>query len=253
MKQSIYETNGRAKEYSELALNLFSNCDHACTYCYAPLALHKDRQSFISNPIPRLALDDIEHGAFNQHKKGDTRRILLCFTCDPYMIAEQQTKITRNTIEILHKYDLNVIVLTKGGYRSMRDLDLLTPKDSYATTLTLTDNDLSKQYEPNAGLHSERIESLKEAYKLGIKTWVSFEPVIYPEQTFELLDLTKEFVGHYKCGKLNYQANKIGWRNYGWELKRRLDLYNCKFYFKVDLLKEMGINTENFKQTFICN
>ena len=30
----IYGPSGRAREYSSLALNLYGNCDHGCTYCY---------------------------------------------------------------------------------------------------------------------------------------------------------------------------------------------------------------------------
>lgn len=34
----IYKTTGRAREYSELAVNLYQGCAHACAYCYAPAA-----------------------------------------------------------------------------------------------------------------------------------------------------------------------------------------------------------------------
>ena len=33
--RTIYEPQGRAREYSPLALNHYQGCDHACTYCYA--------------------------------------------------------------------------------------------------------------------------------------------------------------------------------------------------------------------------
>ena len=31
----IYEPKGRAREYSELACNLYRGCTHGCRYCYA--------------------------------------------------------------------------------------------------------------------------------------------------------------------------------------------------------------------------
>ena len=34
---AIYETSGRAREYRELACNLYVGCDHACRYCYVPV------------------------------------------------------------------------------------------------------------------------------------------------------------------------------------------------------------------------
>ncbi len=256
MKQTIYETSGRAKEYSSLALNLFSSCDHGCRYCYAPLALHKDKTVFYKGSQPRVSVDDIEYGAKTfLHSLHKNDRVLLCFTCDPYQLSEAKTQITRDTIKILHNYGINVTILTKGGKRSMRDFDLLTPKDAYATTLTLCDNEASLRWEPNAALPSERIEALKEAKRLGIETWVSFEPVIYPYDTMQLLELSKDFTGHYKIGTLNYhpEGKLTDWQLFGREIKKRLDDYGLKYYFKKDLLTHMGVNPETFKQTFICD
>lgn len=33
---TIYEPQGRAREYSPLALNFFRDCTHGCIYCYVP-------------------------------------------------------------------------------------------------------------------------------------------------------------------------------------------------------------------------
>ena len=37
----IYEPKGRAREYGELALNLYSGCRHGCKYCYVPAVLRR--------------------------------------------------------------------------------------------------------------------------------------------------------------------------------------------------------------------
>jgi len=42
----IYEPKGRAREYAELAANLYSGCAHGCEYCYAPGALRVNRTDF---------------------------------------------------------------------------------------------------------------------------------------------------------------------------------------------------------------
>ena len=42
----IYETRGRAREYCELAANLYRGCSHGCIYCYAPSATYKTRENF---------------------------------------------------------------------------------------------------------------------------------------------------------------------------------------------------------------
>ena len=162
--------------------------------------------------------------------------------------------ITRSTILKLHKHGLNVVILTKGGKRSMRDFDILGPGDAYATTLTLLDPRQSREWEPGAASPIERIAVLREAHDRGIETWVSFEPVIYPEVTKELLLLTKDFVGHYKVGTMNYhpQGKTVDWKKFGWDMKREMDELGVHYYFKKDLLREMGVKPGDFLQTWMC-
>jgi DNA repair photolyase len=51
--KAIYEPSGKAKEYGNLACNLYKGCGHKCSYCYAPSVLRMDRQEFYNNPQPR--------------------------------------------------------------------------------------------------------------------------------------------------------------------------------------------------------
>lgn len=262
MRTVIYETTGRAKEFAELAINFYDFCSHGCVYCYSPLVIHKNRGAFTQGLYSRITVQDILKSAKEWADKGETRRILLCFTCDPYQEIEQETMITRKTIMALHEVGLNVVILTKGGLRSTRDFDLLTSKDAYATTLTCLNMKDSTYWEPKAALPEERIRALAMSHKKGIETWVSFEPVIYPQQVKALLGITNSFVGHYKIGKLNYPnrlppeyqkiVQGIDWRKFGWDMKSLLDKLGVKSYFKKDLLKEMGVAPENFEQTWVC-
>lgn len=254
MKSVIYETKGRAREFNELAINLFTGCGHQCVYCYGADVTHQDKDSWENNPQIRVTASDVLQSAKAWKARGETRRVLLCFVTDPYQPIEQETQLTRKCIMALHEVGLNVILLTKAGKRSMRDFDLLTPEDAYATTLTLIRDDDSLKWEPNAALPQERIDALKEAHKLGIETWVSFEPVIYPKDTRELVQLTRHFVGHYKVGTMNYhpQGKNTDWREYGWGMKRLMDTLGIKYYFKKDLLKEMGLQPYQFEQKWVC-
>lgn len=254
MKSVIYETKGRAREFNELACNLFTGCGHQCIYCYGADVTHQTKEAFEKQPQIRITAHDVLRSAKYWVAKGETRRVLLCFVTDPYQPIEQETQLTRKCIMALHEAGLNVIILTKGGLRSTRDFDLLTPKDAYATTLTLTNDSDSLIWEPQAAFPSERIEALMQAYERGIETWVSFEPVIFPAQTYELFQMTRRFVGHYKVGTMNYhpQGKNINWQNFGWQIKRMMDDCKSHYYFKKDLLKEMGVNPADFKQTWTC-
>lgn len=254
MKSVIYETKGRAREFNELAVNLFTGCGHQCIYCYGANVTHQTEDNFKNKPRIRITALDILQSAKLWKAKGETRRVLLCFVTDPYQPIEAETQLTRKCIMALHDAGLNVVILTKGGYQSMRDFDLLTPQDAYATTLTLCDEADSLLWEPHAATPSERIEALQQAHRLGIETWVSLEPVIYPCQTHELVLMTRTFVGHYKVGTMNYhpQGKNVNWYNFGWVIKRMMDSYKVKYYFKRDLLREMRIDPAEFKQTWVC-
>jgi DNA repair photolyase len=249
-KSVIYETTGRAREYNELAINLFSGCGHRCEYCYAWFVTHSNKERFFQGPKVRVTPADVEKSAYDWIKRhtalgysSETRPVLLCFTCDPYQPIEEETRITRSTIEILHEYGMRVTILTKGGRRAMRDFDLLRPGDAFAVTLTCLSNTDSERWEPGASSPFERLESLQEAHKLGIETWVSLEPVLYPSETKILVDGTKDYVDHYKVGKLNYHeyAELIDWKKFGWEMKEYMDKLGVKYMIKKDLWEAMGV------------
>ncbi len=42
---------GKAKEYAELALNIFKGCTHECEYCYGPTMSRVDRKKYYASPI----------------------------------------------------------------------------------------------------------------------------------------------------------------------------------------------------------
>jgi len=233
----IYEPRGRAGEYAPLAVNLYKGCGHGCIYCYAPEATFVDRQKFIKalprqDIIKKLA-KDAPQAALDSYKGN----VLLCFVTDPYQPIDITYQLTRQAIEILHENLFNVIILTKGGKRAERDFDLLRPGDEFATTLTFLDEQKSLQWEPWAAIPGERMETLRKAYKLGVKTWVSLEPVIEPAESLEIIKQTHTFVDLFKVGKLNYhpRADEIDWRKFLRECIATLKQYGCQYYIKRDL------------------
>lgn len=259
MKQVIYETKGRAREFSELACNIFTGCSHGCVYCYAPMAIHCKEETFHSPKI-RVTAHDVFTSAKKLVAKGENRKVLFSFIGDPYIPEEQETQLTRKCITALHDAGLNIIILTKGGLRSTRDFDLLNSQDAYATTLTFSNDADSLLWEPKAATPKERVKALELASWEGIETWVSLEPIIDVEQTKALVSLTADITGHYKLGKLNYmhrlppefkkRVENINWYDFGWEMKELFDTIQAKYYFKNDLLNEMGISPTHFKQTW---
>jgi len=245
----IYEPRGRAREYARLACNVYRGCSHACCYCYSPKATFRQREKFINattrpNFLPKLAKE-----AAKYQSAGVTGKVLLSFTTDPYQHLDVKEQVTRRTIEILHSAGLNVQILTKGGSRALRDLDLLGPNDAFATTLTLLDDAESLRWEPGAALPGDRIATIQAFHSAGVPTWVSLEPVLDPSAALDIIRKTHGFVDLFKVGKLNYHphARTIDWGRFAREaieLLMSYDFTECRrpdqagagnFYIKDDL------------------
>jgi DNA repair photolyase len=247
----IYEPKGRALEYADFALNIYNSCGFGCKYCYVPAVLHKDRNEFHNlEAIRKDVLEKAEHDA----KTGVGKAVLLCFTCDAYQKLDEKTGLARDVMKIFNRYGVNWIVLTKGGMSAERDFDLYKPGDSFGCTLTLANDVDSRIWEPNAAPPWSRMAALEDAHKLGIKTWVSMEPVIVPEQTLRLIEYTHSYVDLYKVGKLNSENSRgsekyeelkqieksIDWEVFGHSAETLLQGLDKEYYIKDDLRKEMG-------------
>ncbi len=79
--------------------------------------------------------------------------------------------------------------------------------DNVEVGFTITSlNDLPK-WEPEAPGNKRRIDALKKAHDLGIKTFVSMEPTI-PEETkpIEIMEALSPWVDRWIIGALNYMS-----------------------------------------------
>ena len=237
----IYEPGGRAREYAPLAVNHYSGCAHGCRYCYVPTIppwkfSKAARQDFHADPQPRK---DVVHKLRNDVRRspGGGQRVMLSFTTDPYQPCDAVHQITRQVIQVLHGGGYNVQVLTKGGTRALRDLDLFGPGDAFATTMTLLSDEQSRQWEPGAALPQDRIDTVRQFHAAGIPTWISLEPVLNPDSAIEIINLTYQFTDLYKIGKLNHHglAERFDWRAFGMRAVALCESLNQAYYIKDDL------------------
>lgn len=226
----IYEPKGRAKEYADLAVNLYNGCSHGCEYCYAPQVMHKKREDFFRNPTPRKEVipklvDDVETMTAN----NDDREVLMCFSCDPYQPLDNKCMFARRAIKLFEDNGINYAVLTKGGKRSERDFDVMN-NCRYGTTLVFEFDKDSLKYEPGAAPTSERIIALRHAHDAGLKTWASLEPTWSLDNIMGIISEISDDADEIKIGKLNYHphAKEIHW---GW-LKEAI----------VDYCENQGVN-----------
>jgi DNA repair photolyase len=231
----IYAPKGPAGEYAALATTPYRGCGHSCTYCSVPFTTHQDRAEFNAGAIPRENyLANLRKDAALYQRAGITAQILLSFITDPYHPGD--TTPTRTALEILVEHDLAFTTLTKGGTRSLRDLDLFRPdRDAYAATLTGLDDRLSLKWERKAPLPGDRIAALKRFHDAGIPTWVSAEPVVNVEATLAMIEATHDFVDFYNVGKMNYFNLPIDWREFTLRVTDLLNRIGARHYVKCDL------------------
>ena len=222
--KSIYEPKGKAKEYGDLALNIYTGCPHRCFYCFAPSVLHRDKEKFHSEVSPREGIVVATRKQL-EAEQITGKLIHLCFTCDPYP-SGYDTSVTREIIKLLKEYGNHVQILTKGD--GHRDFDLLDGDDWYGITV-----DGASPFPKNG------ITNLTHAKKWGIKTWVSFEPVLNARVVLGVIEKHHYLFDKVKIGKLNYYKSDIDWKQFGREAEALCQRLGIDYYIKDSLRKEM--------------
>ena len=226
VKNPIYEPKGKAKEYGDLALNIYSGCPHRCFYCYVPIMLRKDKEDFHSHVEPRAGIvEAVRRQLEKQNIAGKT--IHLCFTCDPYPTGYDSTP-TREIIKLIKDSGNHVQILTKGN--GSRDFDLLDKDDRFGVTITGGESE-KKRYDLS--------EQLIQAKANGISTWISFEPVIDADNVLEYLRNDAKAIDKVKIGKLNYYWSDIDWRAFGIEAEEICKAQGIDYYIKESLKSAM--------------
>jgi hypothetical protein len=221
----LYIPKGKAKEYGDYAVNIYTGCPHRCYYCFAPNVLHREREKFYSCVEPRPGIVQALKSQLQRERiAGQT--IHLCFTCDPYPTG-YDTTVTREVITAIKESGNHVQILTKGI--GVRDLDLLDGQDWFGVTIDGW----------NRG--NNPVAQLKYAHSKGIKTWISFEPVL---DAFYILRALEDaawgcYADKVTIGKLNYHSSAINWRWFGEQAEQLCRELGIDYYIKESLRKEM--------------
>ena len=229
----IYEPKGKAREYSPLALNVYSGgCDHQCRYCYCSGIM---RGAWGTDARPRNLTGLAREAA------SARRQILMCFMSDPYCAADVQHGKARDALKVLRSAWCSVAILTKGGTRCLRDTDLYADwpggRIKVGATLTFNDPVLSREWEPGASLPADRVDALRQLHAAGINTWASIEPVVIPEESLAIIEASLPYCDAYKVGRWNHdaRANAIDWAAFGKSAVDMIRSAGKRLYVKHDL------------------
>lgn len=238
----FYQSRGPAAEYAGniWSLNLYKGCSHACGYCYVPGVLRISRDDWNDlEPTPRVDLAQVERGARRLAQLHPDTMVFLSFTSDPYQPVEEEQQVTRQVLEILSANGLAVRILTKAGKLPLRDFDILArdKRNEIGITLTTTYSALADSWEPGADSPIHRVDLLRQAREAGLRTWISFEPVLWPSETLASIEFAGEFADKVYVGKLNHMAppapvNWPAFRDQAEELCRELGV---NYEIKKDL------------------
>lgn len=249
--RGIYETQGKAREFNRWGLSLGRGCVHGCVYCWVPRILRMPREEFHARFEPKdekALLEAVRRDAVRLLNAcgGDPEPVLMCFSCDP--MQPGAWPLAYRVAVTLNNFSVPAAILTKAGPVPPGFFPEFArnPRNEFAVTLTLDNEQDSRRWEPRAGLPQSRIDNLLKACSAGARTWASLEPVIEPAQTLTLARMAAPFVTHFKAGTLNYHphADKVS-REYGWgrflaEIEELADREGVGLVVKESLRKAVG-------------
>ena len=160
-------------------MNIYRGCTHGCIYCDSRSRCYQFTHAFEDVEVKRNAPELLEKALKSKRKRC---MIGTGAMSDPYMHCEEELRLTRKCLEIIHKYGFGAAVQTKSD-RILRDIDLLdeinrSAKCVVQLTLTTYDDDLCGIIEPNVCNTKRRIEVLEAMQARGIPTVVWLTPIL---------------------------------------------------------------------------
>jgi DNA repair photolyase len=214
----IYQAGAKAGEYGILGCNIYKGCTHKCRYCYNDSGRFENYFQSANpkkNYLERLKKELIKMAGYK------VPEIFLSFVGDVYQPAETELELTRNTLRLLISASLSFTILTKGGMRAARDFDLMAGYSacSFGTSLVFMNQKSADHWEPGAAPITDRIAAIEKAKAMGIRTWISLEPVIEPQEALAVIRELNPFIDYWRIGKLNHHPEIK--RGYEWTAFRK--------------------------------
>lgn len=213
----VRETQAKAilsvSKIYDYALNPYTGCEHACSYCYARFMKrftghHEPWGEFVDVKInaPDLLLAEI-----TKKKRGT---VWVSGVCDPYQPLEARYRLTRDCLAILVGADWPVRIQTRSPL-VLRDADILKKAHDLEVgfSVTTADDSVRRLFEPQAPAIEERLRALAELRQAGIKTFAMIAPMLPGAE--ELPDLLAGKVDYVLVDRMNYGYGTWVYRKHG--------------------------------------
>lgn len=166
---------------TDYVINPYTGCQHACVYCYADFIrrFQNIKESWGDFVYAKTNCIDLLPKELEKNKPGN---IWLSSVCDCYMPIEGKYQLTRKVLEIIanskFKDKFSIEILTKSAL-SKRDFDLMKKLNlEFGMSINNLDEKAARIIEPLASPPAERIATLKEAKRQGIKVYGFISPVM---------------------------------------------------------------------------
>ena len=160
-------------------MNIYRGCSHGCIYCDSRSKCYQFTHPFEDIEVKQNAPELLEKALRSKRKRC---MIGTGAMSDPYMHCEEELRLTRRCLEIIHKYGFGASIQTKSD-RVLQDIDLLdeinrSAKCVVQITLTTFDDVLCSILEPHVCNTKHRIEVLERLQERGIPTIVWLTPIL---------------------------------------------------------------------------
>jgi len=238
----IREVNAKAilskSKVSDYTINPYIGCEHGCTYCYARFVKrftgHREKWGEFVDVKTNAA--DLLQREIRKKRPG---RVWISGVCDPYQPTEKRYQLTRRCLEILSKHGWPITIQTKSPL-VLRDTELLKGFHNIDVGLTITtsDDNIRKIFEPNSPMIEKRIETLEKLHLAGLKTYAMIAPVL--PRAEGLAEQLSEKVDYVLIDRMNYHYADWVYRKYGLEYAMTHKFFTQK---KRDLAN--GLSKEN--------
>ena len=186
----------------DYALNPYSGCEHACSYCYARFMRRYTRHQepwgeYVDVKVNAADLLAVE---VRRKKKG---QVWVSGVCDPYQPVERRYRLTRSCLQILVRERWPVRVQTRSPLVT-RDIDILAGGEDVEVGFSIgtADDRVRALFEPRAPSVRSRLEALSELHEAGVRTFAMIAPMLPGAEG--LVEVLAGSVDYIMVDRMNY-------------------------------------------------
>lgn len=171
---------------SSYSINLYRGCTHDCVYCDGRTEKYQVEGNFGKDVSIKKNAIDLLCNELNPQKKRKPFDNGFMFVCggvsDSYQTFEKTYNLSRQTLELLYKYNHPVHILTKSTLVE-RDLELLQKinqqkKAIVSFSFSSTDDKISRLLEPRVPAPSLRLKTIEKFKDAGLTCGMYIMPVV---------------------------------------------------------------------------